>query len=139
MSSKSLREQLEKYAKKEYNAEAEQLPFNREDYAILRHAESEKWFTVFIAKPCKAFGLDGEGNAEIVSVKIRDPLLADLLFQQPGYLRGYPSAKWNWVSILLDGTVPFEDICQWLDESYRATASKTKNQKVPLPKRASQL
>lgn len=87
-------------------------------------------------KPRKAFGLEGEGSAEIVSLKLRDPLLADMLTQRPGYLRGYPSGKWNWVSIVLDGSVPIEEICRLLDESYAATKGKTRNQKVPLVKRS---
>ena len=70
-----------------------------------------------------------------MSVKIRDPFFADMLLQQPGYLRGFPSAKWHWVSIVLDGTVPFKDICQLLDESFAATLSKPQNKKVPLIKR----
>lgn len=131
----SLREKLEEYAKEKYGVETEQLPFNREDYAILRHADSGRWFAVFITKSRREFGLPGEGDAQIVSLKLRDPLLADLLAQQLGYLRGYPSARWNWISAVLDGTVPFEDVCRWLDESYQATASKTKNQSIPLPKR----
>lgn len=28
------------------------------------------------------------------------------------------------------GTVPFEDICKWIDESYVVTASKLKKQKI---------
>lgn len=137
MSNTTLRGQLEAYAKKKYRAQPEQLPFSREDYAIFRHPDSGKWFAVFIVKPRTDFGLAGDGDAEIVSLKIHDPLLADMLLQQPGYLRGYPNAKWNWVSIVLDGTVPFEDICQWLDESYAATVSKAKNQKTARTKRGS--
>lgn len=61
-------------------------------------------------------------------MKIRDPLLADFLARQKGFLRGYHISKGNWISILLDGTVPLEEVCHWLDESYLATASKaTKN------------
>ena len=115
--------------------ESEPLPFNRENYAVYRHADSGRWFAVFITKSRREFGLPGDGDAQIVSLKLRDLLLADLLTQQPGYLRGYPSARWNWISVILDGTVPLEDVCRWLDESYQATSSKTKNQKVPLPKR----
>lgn len=131
-----IRARLEKYAKEKYDIESEQLPFKQEDYAVLRHADSGKWFAVFIVKPRKDFGLPGAGDAEIVSLKIRDPLLADLLVQQAGYLNGYPSRKWNWISIVLDGTVPFEEVCRWLDESYTATKTKAKNQKVPLVKRS---
>gem|GEM_PF-1020957 len=135
MADKTLREQLEAYAKKKYKAVPEQLPFHNEDYAIFRHPDSGKWFAVFIVKSRREFGLDGDGKTGIVSVKIRDPFFADMLMQQPGYLRGYPSAKWHWVSVLLDGTVPFKDICQWLDESYAATLSKSQNKKVPLARR----
>ncbi len=135
----TLREQVEEYAKKKYGVEAEQLPFNKEDYAVFRHADTGKWFAVFIVKAYTEFGLEGDGTAEIMSVKIRDSLFADMLSQQPGYLWGYPSPAWNWLSVVLDGSVPFDDICQWLDESYIATKSKAKNKKVPLSKRKTAL
>ena len=62
-------------------------------------------------------------------------MYADFLMNQPGYLRGYPSRGWNWVSAVLDGTVPFEELRRMLDESYKATKSKARNLKVPLVKR----
>ena len=135
MNEQSVREQLDAYVKDKYRIEPEQLPFKHEDYAIYRHFESGKWFAVFIVKSKSEFGLTGEGDAEIMSVKIRDSMLVDFLTRQPGYLRGYPSSKWNWLSVVLDGSVPFEDICRWLDESYEATKSKTRNKRTPLPKR----
>ena len=42
---------------------------------------------------------------------------------------GYHITRSNWISILLDGTVPFEEICQWIDESYAVTASRKKKGK----------
>ena len=71
---------------------------------------------------------------EEVVLKIENPVLTDLLAQQPGYLRGYPSSKWNWLSAVLDGTIPFEDICRWINMSYEATKAKPGNKKPPLPK-----
>ena len=132
---KTLRERIDAYTKEKYGIDPEILPFSREDYEIYRHTETGKWFAVFIVKKRGAFGLDGDGTAEIMSVKPKDRLLADLMMRKPGYLRGYPSGKWNWLSMVLDGTVPFEDIRRWLDESYRATGSKAGNLKTPLPKR----
>lgn len=131
----TIREQLDAYVKKNYGIEPEILPFSKEDYEIYRHADTGKWFAVFIVKDRTAFGLDGEGPVEVVCVKVKDPILADFLMQQPGYLRGYPSSKWNWVTVVLDGTVPFEDICRWLDDSYRVTKTKSKNMRTPLVKR----
>ena len=126
MDTDTIRQRLDRYVKEKYGIEPERLPFGHEDYSIYRHTDEGKWFAVLIVKPRHEFGLVGEGDSEVVSVKIRDPLLVDLLTQQPGYLRGYPSRRWNWLSVLLDGTVPFEDICRWLDESYAATAGKNK-------------
>lgn len=135
MSGSTVREWLEAYAQRKYGLDVEQLPFNHEDYAILRHTDSGRWFAVFIVKSRREFGLDGDGEAEIVSLKIRDPLLVDMLAQKPGYLRGYPSPKWNWLSVVLDGTVSREEVCQWLDESFAATSAKSRNKKTPLIKR----
>ena len=137
METKTIRERIDAYTKEKYGIDPEILPFSHEDYEIYRHTKTGKWFAVFIVKERRAFGLDGEGTAEILCVKPKDRFFADFLMQQPGYLRGYPSNKWNWVSMTLDGSVPFEDICRWLDESYRATKSKAENMKTPLPKRDS--
>ncbi len=134
MAANTIRERIDAYTKETYDIDPEILPFSHEDYEIYRHKETGRWFAVFIVKERNAFGLTGGGTAEILCVKPRDRFIADLLMQQPGYLRGYPSSKWNWVSMVLD-TVPFEDICRWLDESYLATKSKAGNQKTPLPKR----
>lgn len=131
----NIRLRLDAYAKEQYGVDPEILPFSHEDYEIYRHADTGKWFAVFIVKERSAFGLDGKGTVEIICVKIADTLYADFLMSQPGFLRGYPSRGWNWVSAVLDGTVPFENICRLLDESYRATQSKDKNLRVPLQKR----
>ena len=133
--SESIREKPDRYAWEQYGVRPEILPFSHEHYEICRHASSGKWFAVFIVKERAAFGLPGEGEAEILCVKIKDPFYADFLMRQPGYLRGYPSGRWNWVSVVLDGTVAFDEICPLLDESYSATGTKAKKRSVPMPKR----
>ncbi len=133
--SDTLHQKLDKYVKNKYGITPEILPFSHENYEIYRHTDTGKWFAVFIEKERSAFGLDGDGRTEIVCFKLKDSLLADLLAQQKGYLRGYPAANWSWLSAVLDGTVPYEDICRLLDESYEATKSKSKNKKTPLPKK----
>ncbi|MBR1763902.1 MAG: MmcQ/YjbR family DNA-binding protein [Ruminococcus sp.] len=130
-----IHQKLDKYVKNKYGITPEILPFSHENYEIYRHTDTGKWFAVFIEKERSAFGLDGDGRTEIVCFKLKDSLLADLLAQQKGYLRGYPAANWSWLSTVLDGTVPYEDICRLLDESYEATKTKTKNKKTPLPKK----
>ena len=79
-------------------------------------------------------GLKSAEYVDIMNVKLGDPMLVDVLVRQPGYFHGYHIARGNWISILLDGTVPFEEICQWIDESYAVMASKQKKQKMRPPK-----
>ena len=135
MAKKTIRERLDAYVKEKYDIDPEILPFSHEDYEIYRHTETGKWFAVYIVKDCTIFGLDGAGEAEIICVKPKDRFLVDFLMHEPGYLRGYPSSKWNWISMVLDGTVLIEDITRWLDESYQVTMTKAGNKKTPLTKR----
>ena len=130
----TIRDQIFNFVKKKYKASPEYLWWRYLDYAIFRHADNQKWFGLVMDLKRKNLGLDGEEIVDVLNVKFSDPLLADLLIQQPAYFRGYHISRGNWVSILLDGTVPFDDICKWLDESYMATASKEKKQKLRPPK-----
>ena len=131
----TIREQLDAHVKEKYGIEPEILPFSKEDYSVYRHPDTGRWFAVFIVKERSAFGLPGFGNVEVVSFRIRDRMLSDFMAQQPGYLRGFPASNWNWTSAVLDGTVSYEDICHWIDASYKATRKKTKNLKTPLPRK----
>lgn len=129
-----LQKETDAYVKEKYNIEPEILPFSHEDYAVYRHPDTGRWFAVFIVKERKEFGLAGDGEVKIVSFRIRDKMMADILLQQPGYLSGYPARNWNWISVVTDGTVPAGDLCRWIDESYEATRGKASNKKTPLPK-----
>ena len=130
----TLREQLFDHAKKKYKAEPEHLWIRFPDYAIFRHKDNQKWFGLVMAVKKKNLGMDGDEIVDILNVKLSDPRLVDIMIQQPGYFRGYHISRGNWVTILLDGAVPFDDICRWLDESYLTTASKEKKQELRPPK-----
>ena len=128
----TLRERIEAYAREEYGIEPEQLPFNHEDYAVLRHPDNGKWFAVFFVKPRAVLGLPGEGDAEVASFKVRDRRFMARLSKRPGFLGGYPSPRWNWLSAVLDGTIPFRDIRACLADSYSSTLHQPPNMRVVL-------
>ena len=129
-----LREKLFAYVKKKYRAAPEFLWERFPDYAVFRHRDSGKWFAAVMPVPRVRLGLEGEGSAEIVNVKTDDPVFAYMLRQQPGYLKAYHMAHGNWISVLLDGTVPFGDVCARIDESYLVTASKGEKKTLLPPK-----
>lgn len=130
----TFREQLFDYVKKKYKADPEYLWRRFPDYAIFRHTDNEKWFGLVMDVKKENLGMDGDDFVNVLNVKLSDPLLVDMLIQQPGYFRGYRISRGNWISILLDGSVPFDEICRWLEESYLTTASKAKKQKLRPPK-----
>lgn len=130
----SIREQLIAYIEKEYKALPECMWMRSPNYAVFRHSDNQKWFGIVMDVPGRKLGLDYDEVVDILNVKVSDPLLLDSLVQQNGFFRGYHMNKGSWVSILLDGTVPFEEIRQRLKESYMATASKAAKQKLRPPK-----
>ena len=123
-------EEIFRYVKKKYGVEPD-YPFSTAyGFPVLRHEDSRKWFAIIMDVQKDKLGLMETGRVDIINVKLSDPLLADMLIAMPGY----HISRGNWISILLDGTVPFEDICRWIDESYVVTASKQKRQKFRPPK-----
>ena len=126
----SLREDVFKYIRKKYKSPIEHLWARFPTYAIFRHDDNKKWYGLVMDVPRSKLGLPGEGLVDILNVKLDDPLLRDLLIHQDGYLPGYHISRGNWISILLDGTVPLDDICQQIDNSYKATASRQTKQAI---------
>ena len=130
----SLKDAVIAYVKEKYGASPENLWMRYPNYAIFRHGDNRKWFALMMAVEKSKLGLPGNDVVDILNVKLSDPILADLLAQQPGYMRGYHIARGNWISILMDGTVPRKDLCRWVDESYLATASVQRKKKMRPPK-----
>ena len=129
-----MRDKTIAYIKKKYKTQPEHLWKRFPEYIIFRHDDNEKWFAAVMDVPKNRLGLKGEEIVDILNVKIADPFFADLLVGQKGFFRGYHISRGNWISILLDGTVPFDEICALIDESYLATASTQKKEKVRGPK-----
>jgi predicted DNA-binding protein (MmcQ/YjbR family) len=92
--------------------------------AAVRNKSTGKWFGVIIGNlPKSKLGLASEEKCEIINLKC-DPLFVSLTVDGKGYFRAYHMNKEKWISVLLDGTVPFEEICEIIDMSYEIINSK---------------
>ena len=60
-----------------------------------------------------------------------DPILSGSLRMQEGYLPGYHMNHDQWLTVLLDGTVPYEEIIPLLDMSYDMTFKMPKKRRKP--------
>lgn len=116
----TVRSQLLKYAKRTYGS-APDHPFpTAPEYFVLRHEGGGRWYALFMVIPRERLGLYGEGTVEVVNLKC-DPLLAGSLRDGVGIFPGWHMNHVNWITVLLDGTVSFQDLTPLLDLSYRLT------------------
>lgn len=121
-----MREEILSYVKKEYGTTSEHLWKSNPEHEVLRHKlqpgeKKAKWYGLIMKVKRKTLGLDGEEYIDIINVKCK-PEMIDLLQMSEGYLPAYHMNKANWITVLLDGTVPLNNIKQLIDESYDMTA-----------------
>ena len=120
-----MREALIQYVADAYGVEAE-YPFPRDDVScVFRRGDNRKWFGLAMRVPRRTLGLPGEDRVDIVNVKC-DPLLIGSLRARPGFLPAYHMNKENWITILLDGSVPQEDIEALVEMSHALTGRRGK-------------
>ncbi|MBV6783382.1 MmcQ/YjbR family DNA-binding protein [Xanthomonas campestris pv. trichodesmae] len=108
------------YAKNKFQLEPE-YPFEKfPDYAVLRSADSEKWFALLMRVPRSKLGLEGNGELEIIDLKVA-PEKVGHSRTRDGFLPAYHMNKEHWLAVALDGSVSASEIHALLDESYALT------------------
>ena len=106
-----------KYAKQKYGDELEFLWERFPDNAVLRRSDTDKWYAALLVVSKRKLGLDSDEIVDIIDLRI-DPQVLPTLVDGKKYFAGYHMNKKNWVTICLDGSVPLEEILDWLDKSY---------------------
>ncbi len=115
------------YAKKTYKTEPDYPFATAPSYPVLRHQDSRKWYALIMDVPRQKLGLSGEGRVDILNLK--GGVLCGSLRMRPGILPAYHMNRDSWVSVLLDGTVPVEEVYPLLDISYELTSDKKRRTK----------
>lgn len=105
------------YAHEKYGAEPEFLWEKFSDNAVLRRKDTEKWFAVLLTVSRRKLGLDSDETAEIVDLRTSHENIPALIDGKKFFL-GWHMNKKHWFTIILDGSVSFEEICKRIDESW---------------------
>lgn len=106
------------YAKEKYGDELEFLWQKFPKNAVLRKAETKKWYAVFCIVDKTKLGLQESGLVEIVNLKL-DPQDVLAFVDNQFCFKAYHMNKKHWISVLLTGkTLPLKQLCKFLDESY---------------------
>ena len=120
----SVKEQVFAYVREQYGVEPD-YPFSvAPTYPVLRHRGNRKWFALIMDVPREKLGLSGTDPVDVINLKC--DTLSGVLRQQPGFLPAYHMHRDSWITVLLDGTVPPEEIYPLIDLSYTLTAPKRK-------------
>lgn len=119
------RERIMEHVQNRYGTDPEHLWAKYPNYAVYRQPASKKWFAIIMDLPWNRLELDGNGLVDVMDVKCGSIMVGSLLAQD-GFLPAYHMSKSSWISVLLDETVPDEQIFPLLELSYDSVAPKRK-------------
>lgn len=105
------------YVRKTFGDELEYLWTKFPDNAIVRRKDNRKWYLAILTVSRRKLGLDSEEPVEILDLRILPEELSGIV-DGKRYFYGYHMNKKHWFTICLDGSVPIEEIYEWIDKSY---------------------
>lgn len=115
----SLTLKIIQYAKEKYNDNPEYLWEKFPRNAVLRRKDNKKWYAAILtAKKCKIGISEGNEIAEIIDLRA-EPEKIEKLIDKKSIYPGYHMNKKHWITIPLDGSMNFGQICKLIDTSYK--------------------
>lgn len=121
-------EKLFEYSRVTYSVVPDNPFSSYPSVSVLRHPDTRKWFALIMDVQRSRLGLSGDEKVDILNIKC-DPILGGSLRLSDGYYPAYHMNHEGWLTVLLDGTVPVEDIYPLLDLSFELTMKKPKKKK----------
>lgn len=116
-----MKKQIEDYIREKYGVEPEHPWGKYPENTTFKVKENDKWFALIMPVSRHSLGLRGKGEVYVVNVKA-DPEMIGMIVSTEGYLPAYHMNKQHWLTVLLDGTVPVEQVLERIDESYALIA-----------------
>lgn len=111
------------FAARTWGNEPEYLWEKFPDNAVLRRSDNNKWYAALLTVAKNKLGLDGAEKVEILDIRA-DPAELQTLIDGTRYFAGYHMNKKHWLTIVLDGRVPTDEIVARLKNSYELAAGK---------------
>ena len=97
--------------------------------AVLRHADSKKWYAIAMRVSRRKFGFDSDEVIDVVNLKLLTEMFGSF-GAADGVYPAYHMNKLHWISVLLPDAT--DDVVQFLVAvSFEATRSSEKKRKVP--------
>lgn len=129
MSNSSQRERITQYIQATYGTQAEYLWADSPGNAIFRHPASKKWYAALMRVLPEKLGLAGEEALDVMDIRCSTIMIGSLLSTK-GFLPAYHMNKNHWISIVLDNSVPDNQITPLLELSYDSVAPKRRKKRL---------
>ena len=94
-------------------------------FGVFKNPNNGKWYAIVMALNVQKLDKKLAGEVEVMNIKL-DPEKIKELHKEKGFYPAYHMNKKNWISILLNDTVPDKVLLALLDESHRFTIKKQK-------------
>lgn len=117
----SQRNEILEYAKDRFGTSPEYLWQTDPNFAVLRHSRNRKWYGLIMDIQMAKLGLCDDGKVDVLNIKC-DPQLIGSLLKKDGCHPAYHMNKSKWLTVRLDGSVPFDEIVGFLEMSYELTS-----------------
>lgn len=108
---------LIEYVRQKYGDTPEFLWEKFDNNAVFRRKDTGKWYAAVLTVSKNKLGFDSGEEVEIIALRI-SPDEIDALVDNKTYFRGWHMNKKHWYTMILDGSVPFEELCERVDRSY---------------------
>ena len=103
--------------KEKYGAEPEFLWKQFPEYGAIRVPGKKPWFGLIGRVPFSKLGIEEEGMAEVINLKV-EPELVQELIKEGKVLPAYHMNKQHWYSLILDDHLSDEEVAQMIEKSF---------------------
>lgn len=123
------RAEIESLIQEKYGVTGEKPWMKYPSFSVFRHDGNKKWLAVIMTLDRSKFGLEGEGEVDVVNLKC-DTDVAYFVRQERGVYPAYHMNKEHWISVILDENTDRELTEKLLDMSVNLTATVIKKAKT---------
>ena len=115
--------EIEEYILSNYQATADQSFEGDPTVTIFRRLDNNQRFAATKNVGCRSVNVERVGRIDILNVSV-NPRLVATLREREGFRPAWRMNRNKWVTVLLDGTVPDDEIRTYLDMSYKNAGRK---------------
>ena len=99
------------------------FPWDNDDAGVFKNPDNGKWYALIMCIDRSKLDKKLSGEVEVVNIKLDEAKIPEL-HKQNGFYPAYHMNKKNWITMVLDGSVPDDVLLALVDESHSFTLGK---------------